>query len=254
MLGGSRWHPRATRALCFDADDAVRSAARAHRLSEFCLSEGDPGGGVDHEGEQVTDVIDADEGGQLASSAASAAVAAPRRLYWWREVLYVLAFYGVYSYIRNQFGSASVSDEVAFRNARRHHPHRGVPAHLPRAGHPERVLGWHWFIRSSGTSTTAASTSSSRPSRSSGCSGRSRSAIPCGATRWRSRPRFALIGFADVPAHAAAAAAATSYGFVDTLDKFGTLWSFDSGAMSKISNQYAAMPSCTAPGRCGACS
>src|SRR5262249_54182060 len=33
------------------------------------------------------------------------------------------------------------------------------------------------------------------------------------------------------------------YGFVDTLQKFGGLWSFDSGTMAKISNQYAAMPS-----------
>ena len=28
-----------------------------------------------------------------------------------------------------------------------------------------------------------------------------------------------------------------------TLDVYGSLWSFDSGAMHKISNQYAAMPS-----------
>jgi hypothetical protein len=34
-----------------------------------------------------------------------------------------------------------------------------------------------------------------------------------------------------------------SYGFVDTLKDIGGLWSFDSGTMAKISNQYAAMPS-----------
>ena len=33
------------------------------------------------------------------------------------------------------------------------------------------------------------------------------------------------------------------YGFVDTLEHYGSLWSFDSGSMQKISNQYAAMPS-----------
>ena len=33
------------------------------------------------------------------------------------------------------------------------------------------------------------------------------------------------------------------YGFVDTLAKYPTPWSFDSGAVSKISNQFAAMPS-----------
>ncbi len=34
-----------------------------------------------------------------------------------------------------------------------------------------------------------------------------------------------------------------SYGFVDSLKTYGSLWSFDSGAMNKISNQFAAMPS-----------
>ena len=28
----------------------------------------------------------------------------PRRLRWWREVAYVIAFYIVYSFVRNQFG------------------------------------------------------------------------------------------------------------------------------------------------------
>ena len=30
---------------------------------------------------------------------------------------------------------------------------------------------------------------------------------------------------------------------VDTIDRWGGLWEFDSGAMAKVSNQYAAMPS-----------
>ncbi len=33
------------------------------------------------------------------------------------------------------------------------------------------------------------------------------------------------------------------FGFVDTLDKYPTFWSFKRGAINKISNQYAAMPS-----------
>jgi hypothetical protein len=37
--------------------------------------------------------------------------------------------------------------------------------------------------------------------------------------------------------------ACAHYGFVDTLKEIGGLWSFDSGTMQKISNQYAAMPS-----------
>ena len=35
----------------------------------------------------------------------------------------------------------------------------------------------------------------------------------------------------------------TNSNFVDTLQRFGGLWSFDSGTMQSISNQYAAMPS-----------
>jgi len=35
----------------------------------------------------------------------------------------------------------------------------------------------------------------------------------------------------------------TNSTFVDTLQRFGGLWSFDSGTMQSISNQYAAMPS-----------
>ncbi len=53
---------------------------------------------------------------------------------------------------------------------------------------------------------------------------------------------LALVGFALyplmpprlMPAH---------YGFVDTLAAHPTFWSFDSGAISEISNQFAAMPS-----------
>jgi membrane-associated phospholipid phosphatase len=45
--------------------------------------------------------------------------AAGRRLRWWREVGYVLAFYLVYSWIRNQFGSAGEgSTEIAFQHAK----------------------------------------------------------------------------------------------------------------------------------------
>ena len=36
---------------------------------------------------------------------------------------------------------------------------------------------------------------------------------------------------------------APHYGYIDSLDKIGSLWTFDSGTMQKLSNQYAAMPS-----------
>ena len=64
--------------------------------------------------------------------------------------------------------------------------------------------------------------------------------------RWRNTlvltTALALVGFVFwplmpprlLPAH---------YGFVDTLARYPTFWSFDSGAIHNISNQYAAMPS-----------
>ena len=65
-----------------------------------------------------------------------------------------------------------------------------------------------------------------------------------------SRPALALIGFAFFPLMpprlldlAAYAFIHHDYGFVDTLAKDPAFWSFNSGAVSKISNQFAAMPS-----------
>ena len=52
---------------------------------------------------------------------------------------------------------------------------------------------------------------------------------------------LALIGFAFFPLMPPRLM--PEYGFVDTLKEIGGLWSFDSGTMQKISNQYAAMPS-----------
>ncbi|CAN5546984.1 phosphatase PAP2 family protein [soil metagenome] len=47
-----------------------------------------------------------------------AVTAAGRRLRWWREVAYVLGFYLVYSWIRNQFGSAgNDAARIAYEHA-----------------------------------------------------------------------------------------------------------------------------------------
>src|SRR5262249_36699008 len=53
---------------------------------------------------------------------------------------------------------------------------------------------------------------------------------------------IALIGFMFYPLMPPRLMPA-SYGFVDTLAKYPTFWSFNSGAVNKISNQFAAMPS-----------
>jgi hypothetical protein len=57
-----------------------------------------------------------------------------------------------------------------------------------------------------------------------------------------------LVGFATYPLMPprlldASGFADQTYGFVDTLVKYPTFWSFDSEAMKSISNQFAAMPS-----------
>jgi hypothetical protein len=59
---------------------------------------------------------------EVATSTRSAAEAAGHevatsRLRWWREVLYIGAFYALYTWIRNQFGSASVDSFVAYDHA-----------------------------------------------------------------------------------------------------------------------------------------
>jgi len=64
--------------------------------------------------------------------------------------------------------------------------------------------------------------------------------------RWRNTlgiaTGLALIGFAFFPLLPPRLMPG-SYGFVDTLAKDPAFWSFNSGAVSKISNQFAAMPS-----------
>ena len=54
---------------------------------------------------------------------------------------------------------------------------------------------------------------------------------------------LALVGFAAFPLMPPRLLPHAGYGFVDTLARYGGSWSFDKGAMTKVSNQFAAMPS-----------
>jgi hypothetical protein len=167
--------------------------------------------------------------------------ARPRRLRWWREVLYILAFYFVYSVIRNTQGSASVSVAHALGHARDlihlervlglYHERWVQQQFLPQRGFMEF---WNLFY---GTFhfviTVVALIMLFRR-------------FPHRYPLWRNAlaitTAVALVGFAFYPLMPPRLLPA-SYGFVDTLKVFGSLWSFDSGTMHKISNQYAAMPS-----------
>ena len=68
--------------------------------------------------------------------------------------------------------------------------------------------------------------------RRSSCSASAPTTTRAGATRSRVATAIALIGF-SFSAHAAAPAALRHYGFVDTLAKYPTFWSFNSGAVKQ---------------------
>jgi hypothetical protein len=183
-------------------------------------------------------------------------------LRWWREFLYIAVFYAVYSGIRNQFGSAAVSPEHALEHARQ-------VVRIERALHlfvEPRLQAW--FITSNNGTvhyelpgarmflefwnvfygtfhfvvTAIALLWMFRR-------------FPTDYARWRNTLAFttglALIGFAFYPLMPPRlltgpppyGAGLHEFTFVDTLAKVGGLWSFDSGTMQKVSNQYAAMPS-----------
>jgi hypothetical protein len=159
-------------------------------------------------------------------------------IYWWLEILMCLVFYVVYSTVRNTNKS---DPSKAFRNAR-------TIIRIERSigiFHEATLEGWalhvkaliiacnyyyaslHFVVTITVAVVLFRKWSDDFP-------------------RWRNTlaisTGLALIGFVSfplmpprlLPAH---------YGFVDTLDKYPTLWSFDSGAVSRISNQFAAMPS-----------
>ncbi len=206
-----------------------------------------------------------------ASPAAEQPAWAPERqhrLLWWKEALIVAAFYAVYSWTRNLFGSNKIAadgiPDQAFTNAER------VIQFERWLGlfHEETVQDWFlpyrtfiqfWNIYY----------------------GVLHFAVTLGVfillyvkradvfPQWRNTlaamTSLAIVGFAwfplmpprllDKPCPAVdpsqyGGACIPSrfrgpggFGFVDTLAEYGGPWSFDSDAMASISNQYAAMPS-----------
>lgn len=162
-------------------------------------------------------------------------------LRWWRELLIAAVFYLVYSFIRNTQGSASVSEAEALANALQVIRIEKVLGLYHEEAVQQAFLGWRAFIEFwnlfYGTFhfvvTVGALVLLFRQS-------------PRRYRRWRNTlaatTALALIGFALYPLMPPRLLP-SSYGFVDTLRVFGSPWSFDSGAMNKISNQFAAMPS-----------
>ena len=170
-------------------------------------------------------------------------------LRWWREGLYVLAFYFVYSFIRNRFGSASVGIEHAFHNARTVISIERAVGLFHEEGIQDLFIAnktfmqfWNIYYGTFHFAVTIfAMVYTYRR-------------FPARYPLWRNTLAFttglALVGFSLFPLmpprlldSCGPYGACSHYGFVDSLARFGGLWSFDSGAMSKVSNQFAAMPS-----------
>jgi PAP2 superfamily len=175
------------------------------------------------------------------------------RLSWWREVACIAIFYVGYSAVRNRFGSAAVSPARAYRNAARvidieRSLHAFVERDIQSAFTDQRWFMWLWNVHY-GTLhfvvTAFALIAAFRR-------------VPHRYSVIRntlaSTTGLAIVGFASMPLmpprllnaagdFGGAPFARTNYGIVDSLVEFGGLWSFDSGTMQNISNQYAAMPS-----------
>ncbi len=176
----------------------------------------------------------------------------PRQLRWWREIMFVGAFYGVYTLVRNQFGSAlgSAVKETAVNNA------TDIIA-LERALHlfgekgiQDLFIEWDTFIRFWNifygfchfgvTIGVMLFLFRCHPAR----YGLQRTILAMTTA-------LALVGFAVYPLMPPRllgncgqyGACDSNYSYVDTLVDPGGFWSFNSSTMMDISNQYAAMPS-----------
>jgi PAP2 superfamily len=159
-------------------------------------------------------------------------------LYWWAEILAILVFYFVYSAIRNANKAGS---EHAFHNAEHVIRWQGWLG----LNQEEMLQDWaqhfkpiiiaaNYFYGSLHfVVTIAAGIYLFR---------KFSNAYPRYRNTLAIATALALIGFKLFPLMPPRLLPA-SYGFVDTLAQYPTFWSFNSGAVSKISNQYAAMPS-----------
>jgi hypothetical protein len=163
-------------------------------------------------------------------------------LYWWVEILAILGFYLVYSAIRDVSGS---HQQRALANARHI---ISLERHLAIF---HEVTIQRWALHFTPLIITA-----------NYMYGSLHFVVTIGVAVWLFRsysddyPRYrntlaittalALIGFTIfplMPPRLLLHDGGLHIGFVDTLERYKTIWSFDSGPAAKVSNQYAAMPS-----------
>ena len=167
--------------------------------------------------------------------------AAMPRLRWWREILFAAVFYACYSAVRDIRGSKPVSKLQAFHNARRVIDVERLFGIFQEQRIQHLFVGdrvfiefWDDFYGSAHFVVTLVVLIwlfRRAPGR-----------YPLWRNTLACTTAVALIGFAFFPLMPPRLLP-TGYHFVDTLKSIGGLWSFNSGAVNKVSNQYAAMPS-----------
>ena len=159
-------------------------------------------------------------------------------LYWWVEVTFVAVYYAVYSAVRNlnQGGTAAARLHASWIIVAERHLGIGVEQqiqHWALGFRPLIIACNYWygslhFVVTAGVLIWVYH--------------RWRNDYPLWRNTLAVATGLALIGFVFFPL-LPPRLLPEHYGFVDTLAKDPTFWSFNSGAVSKISNQFAAMPS-----------
>ena len=160
---------------------------------------------------------------------------------WVREIVLAASFYGLYTLSRDLQGSATVSYANALGNASRIIDLERYLGIFHEEALQRTLIGHRVIIETAnvfyGSLHMVVTVFVLVVVYRTNCVSYQRARNALAATT-----ALALVGFAAFPT-LPPRLLPSSYGFVDTLTKFGTLWSFDSGAVAKLSNQYAAMPS-----------
>lgn len=190
----------------------------------------------------------------------TAVTAAGRRLRWWREIGYIVAFYVLYSWVRNQFGSAGAgSARIAYEHARdiiavQDWMHLWFEPELQRwyldLPADGLIRGWNIYYGTAHFIVTAGALMwlyKRQPDR-----------YSVWRTTLAAMTAAALIGFASYSLMPPRLLGDTSQygacseqqvedchgdGVVDTIAAYGGFVSFGNEKVAAVSNQYAAMPS-----------
>lgn len=175
------------------------------------------------------------------------------RMRWWKEALFILGFYLAYGQVRNQLGSDGIfaaTTDTAAKNAERVIAFEKQIGLFFEQDLQQWFLDWGWFLwfwnvfygSLHFVVTIGVGLFLYRR-------------FPLRFIRYRTglaiTTALGLIGFATFPlmpprllsSPPPYGGAMDKFSFVDTLSVHGGLWSFDSGTLQAISNQWAAMPS-----------